>query len=180
MNTPTSKQTLDQCLLILDHTRDKIDLLENKLLDLCKNYLDTKARQNEEAEALVAEIDRLRSIAALLEDSNHLPDDWRYCPVGDSTWILDRASTNPEDELIADIDDQEILPKRISGIEMLSRISSKRATIIYMHVWEGMSFRAIGEHFGITKQAAHQHYKNGIQELRRQFPNLASLTPSTL
>jgi DNA-directed RNA polymerase specialized sigma24 family protein len=107
-----------------------------------------------------------------------MKDDWRYIGVGEDTWKLNRFSKCTEDNLIAQLDGDDPPPPEISGIEMIANLSEKRKHIIYLHVWEGMSFSAIAELYGISKQAIHQQYKKAIKDLKKVYPNKESLLES--
>lgn len=104
-----------------------------------------------------------------------MKDDWRYVGVGEDTWRLDRKCESPEDMYIAAIDGEEIPPPRVSGIEMIARLPEKRGHIIFLHIWEGMSFSKIADLYSVSKQAVHQQYQKGIGELRELYPTLDSL-----
>lgn len=165
----------------LDMIENKIEELEDSLVKLRKTKLKVRTTEELKAIDLISdELDQYRILAdELKETAKASNDDWRYITVGEHNYVLDRCTTSPEKEWIARIDGEEPPPERFSGIEMLSRISSKRAEIIYLHIYDGLSFRQIGEIHNITKQAVHQHYKNGLLELLEVFPDLDSLVDIT-
>lgn len=104
-----------------------------------------------------------------------MKDDWRYVGVGEDTWRLDRKCESPEDMIIAAIDGEEIPPPRVSGVDMIARLPEKRRHIIFLHIWEGMSFSKIADLYSVSKQAVHQQYQKGIEELKNFYPDLSSL-----
>ncbi len=112
-----------------------------------------------------------------IEPYGSVPGDWRYIPVNENTWIFDlhTHAESPEDTIISHIDgddeDEEPLNNyySASGIELLDTLPKKKMRdIIYMHLYEGKTFREIGLHYGFSRQYSHVLYHQGLLILQKK------------
>jgi DNA-directed RNA polymerase specialized sigma subunit len=111
-----------------------------------------------------------------IEPYGSVPGDWRYIPVNENTWIFDlyTHAESPEDKIISHIDgddneDDEPLNNYYSksGVELLDLLPKKKMRdIIYMHLYEGKTFREIGEVYGFSRQYSHVLFHQGLKILQ--------------
>ena len=108
--------------------------------------------------------------------------DWRYQGCGEDDWILDShvfpgqdaiedaaifAIDNPNHEPIEEVND--VLIHKV--IDMLSE---KRKYIIHQHIFEGRTFRTIGEDLKVSKQYVHAEYNRTIVQMRELMEELSN------
>ena len=99
---------------------------------------------------------------------NRQIDDWRYVPVGHHMWILDKTDESyneTEDKLIQLLDDHSlhIESEDVEQLPLIDYIDQDLIKdIVYLHVYEDLSFRQIGKVYGFSRQYAHILYHRGI------------------
>lgn len=100
------------------------------------------------------------------EKITELKDNWRYQCVGNRDWVWDRSSHSPEDEIISALDGDIEKDPSPSGIDLLEVLTETERTVVFLYLWDGMSFQKIGKVLGYTKQRIHQIYHGAIKCLK--------------
>jgi RNA polymerase sigma factor (sigma-70 family) len=73
---------------------------------------------------------------------------------------LDRVDGETPETILGEAETARILAETLNGLTFAHQ------QVILLHVGEGLSFEEIGVQLGITKQAAHERYKRGVERMR--------------
>ena len=100
--------------------------------------------------------------------------DWRYQGCGEDMWILDShvfpGEDAIEDAAIFRIDNPTYEPEEEVAEAALhnaiDQLTDKRQYIIHQHLFEGRTFRTIGEDLKVSKQYVHAEYNRSVIQLR--------------
>jgi DNA-directed RNA polymerase specialized sigma subunit len=93
-------------------------------------------------------------------------NNWRYIPVGEDTWILDRPGPDVENALIDLIDgtfEDEVGPDLHGALDTMSE---RYKDILTQYYFEGKTLEAMGISRGVTKQFMHQELRKALKEIR--------------
>lgn len=85
--------------------------------------------------------------------------------VGDNDWILDQNQTSPEDSWIASLDGEEEADYS-SWDQLKDILTDNQYKILWMHIEQEMSFRAISVELGVSHQACYKAYKRALRNAR--------------
>ena len=91
-------------------------------------------------------------------------NNWRYVPVGEDTWILDRPDVeNAMIDLIDGTFEDEVGPDLHGALDIMSE---RYKDILTQYYFEGKTLEAMGISRGVTKQFMHQELRKALKEIR--------------
>lgn len=94
---------------------------------------------------------------------------WRYKSTAE--WQFDKMDTiSPEDGMIENIDGDEHPEDQFNAYEVLKSLSDMEAKIVELHLYDGLTFREIGERVGYCRQNIHRIYKVALSKLKAVVP----------
>lgn len=112
----------------------------------------------------------MKEVVVSGEGEDKQPDDWRY--VRTPAWLFDKRQEQAdgyscvEDEMIAHLDGVEEKEDLFDGYEILSTLSEKEAKVVEMILYDGLTFREVGEKMGYCKQNIHRLYRQALVKLK--------------
>lgn len=91
---------------------------------------------------------------------------WRYKLSAE--WQLDKVEQdNPEDKWIRSIDGETDDDPKFDAHELIaSSLSTIEARVVQLHLYEGKTFREIGDITGYSRQNAYRIYKVSLDKLK--------------
>ena len=94
---------------------------------------------------------------------------WRYKST--SEWQFDKMQDHEtEGYLIDDIEGTECPEDRFDAYEVLKTLSDVEASIVEAHLFNGITFREIGENMNYSRQNIFRIYKIALQKLKMVVP----------
>ena len=92
---------------------------------------------------------------------------WRYIVSENIDRIIDTATIhNPEDDMIAKIDDEIQIDSLIDVHSLMEKLPPKYKKIIWEYYFDGKTLEAMGIDREVTKQYMHQELKKAISILK--------------
>jgi predicted DNA-binding protein YlxM (UPF0122 family) len=92
---------------------------------------------------------------------------WRYIASENIDRIIDTATIhNPEDDMIAKIDDEIQIDSLIDVHSLMEKLPPKYKKIIWEYYFDGKTLEAMGIDREVTKQYMHQELKKAISILK--------------
>lgn len=101
---------------------------------------------------------------------------WRY--VSTPEWLFDKKqeldSDNEEDKMIARLDGEVEQEDLFNAYDVLKSLTPKEAKIVELVLYDGLTFREVGEQMGCCKQNVHWLYNRALAKLKKNMPESAT------